>query len=46
MSFISRKNKKPIVGVGFAAGLERLLMVQEALEVAAPDAGKGPVFFG
>ena len=38
------QNKKPIVGVGFAAGLERLLMVQEALEVAAPDAGKGPVF--
>lgn len=38
------QNKKPIVGVGFAAGLERLLMVQEALGVAAPDAGKGPVF--
>ncbi len=38
------ENKKPIVGVGFAAGLERLLMVQEALNVAAPDAGKGPVF--
>ncbi|MBU8901210.1 MAG: histidine--tRNA ligase [Victivallales bacterium] len=38
------ENKKPIVGVGFAAGLERLLMVQEALKVAAPVAGKGPVF--
>ena len=38
------ENKKPIVGVGFAAGLERLLMVQEALNVAAPAAGKGPVF--
>jgi len=38
------ENKKPIVGVGFAAGLERLLMVQEALNVAPPAAGKGPVF--
>jgi len=38
------ENKKPIVGVGFAVGLERLLMVQEALNVAAPVAGKGPVF--
>ena len=38
------ENKKPIVGVGFAAGLERLLMVQEALNVAAPSVVKGPVF--
>ncbi len=38
------ENKKPIVGVGFAAGLERLLMVQEALNVAAPAGDKGPVF--
>ncbi len=27
-------NNKPVVGVGFAAGVERLLMVQEALGVA------------
>ena len=38
------QNKKPIQGVGFAAGLERLLMVQESLKVAAPEVGKGPVF--
>jgi histidyl-tRNA synthetase len=38
------ENRKPIVGVGFAAGLERLLMVQEALKVAPPETGKGPVF--
>jgi len=36
--------KKPVVGVGFAAGLERLQMIQEALEVPAPDAGPSPVF--
>jgi histidyl-tRNA synthetase len=37
-------NKKPVVGVGFAAGLERLLMVQEALNVATPDQKLGPVY--
>jgi histidyl-tRNA synthetase len=36
--------RKPIVGVGFAAGLERLLMVQEALKVAPPENEQGPVF--
>ncbi|MFA6714251.1 MAG: histidine--tRNA ligase [Victivallales bacterium] len=38
------ENSKPIIGVGFAAGLERLLMVQEALKVAAPAPALGPVF--
>ena len=36
--------KKPVVGVGFAAGLERLQMIQEALGVSAPDAESAPVF--
>ncbi len=36
--------KKPVIGVGFAAGLERLQMTQEALGVAAPEAGPAPVF--
>ncbi|MDD5697279.1 MAG: histidine--tRNA ligase [Victivallaceae bacterium] len=38
------ENRKPIIGVGFAAGLERLLMVQEALNIPAPAPGTGPVF--
>jgi len=38
------ENKKPMIGVGFAAGMERLLMVQEALQTpAAVD--PTPVFF-
>ena len=37
-------SKKPVVGVGFAAGLERLQMIQEALGVEAPAKGKAPVF--
>lgn len=37
-------SNKPVIGVGFAAGLERLLMVQEALQVTkAKDTT--PVFF-
>jgi len=36
--------KKPVIGVGFAAGLERLQMIQEALEVPAPNPGPSPVF--
>ncbi|QSH42509.1 histidine--tRNA ligase [Lentisphaerota bacterium ZTH] len=38
------QTKKPVQGVGFAAGMERLLMVQEALQAKAPEAGRGPVF--
>ena len=38
------ENKKPVVGVGFAAGLERLLMVQEALEVPAPECKSETIF--
>ncbi|MCP3968182.1 MAG: histidine--tRNA ligase [Lentisphaerae bacterium] len=38
------QNKKPVQGVGFAAGMERLLMVQEALQAKAPEIGPGPVF--
>ncbi len=37
-------NKKPVIGVGFAAGLERLLMVQEALGVPAPESENRTVF--
>jgi histidyl-tRNA synthetase len=36
--------KKPLIGVGFAAGMERLIMARESLGVQTPDAGKGPVF--
>lgn len=36
--------KKPVIGVGFAAGMERLLLVQEALGVTAPEAAPPPVF--
>ena len=32
--------KKPIPGVGFATGVERLLMVREALNAPAPDGDK------
>jgi len=38
------ENKKPVIGVGFAAGMERLLMVQEALNVP-PAKDEKPVFF-
>ncbi len=38
-------NNKPVIGVGFAAGMERLLMVQEALKVSPPeDPFKVPVY--
>lgn len=37
-------NNKPVIGVGFAAGLERLLMVQEALGVPAPEDDSKNVF--
>ena len=36
--------KKPVIGVGFAAGLERLQMIQEALGIQDPDSGPAPVF--
>jgi histidyl-tRNA synthetase len=36
--------KKPVPGVGFAAGMERLLMVQDALGVAACAAPVLPVY--
>ncbi|MDD5727027.1 MAG: histidine--tRNA ligase [Victivallales bacterium] len=38
------ENRKPVVGVGFAAGLERLLMTRETLGVSASEAAAGPVF--
>ncbi len=38
------ENKKPVIGVGFAAGLERLLMVREALQLPPPE-DKTPVYF-
>ncbi|MBE6389421.1 MAG: histidine--tRNA ligase [Lentisphaerae bacterium] len=37
--------KRPLPGVGFATGVERLLMVRDALNVPAPDAGKIDCFF-
>jgi histidyl-tRNA synthetase len=36
--------KKPMIGVGFAAGLERLMMVQEALQVAPPELENKTIF--
>lgn len=36
--------KKPVIGVGFAAGMERLLLVQQALGVVAPPPPPSPVF--
>jgi histidyl-tRNA synthetase len=39
------ESRKPIIGVGFAAGLERLLMVQEALSVKAPQTENCPEVF-
>jgi histidyl-tRNA synthetase len=37
-------NKKPVIGVGFAAGMERLLMAQESLNVPEPENSLRPVF--
>ncbi len=37
-------SSKPVVGVGFAAGMERLLMVQDALGVQKAEASKPQVF--
>jgi len=37
-------SSKPVVGVGFAAGMERLLMVQDSLGVQKADAPKPQVF--
>jgi histidyl-tRNA synthetase len=39
------ESRKPIVGVGFAAGLERLLMAQEALSVKPPLMENIPAVF-
>ena len=36
--------KKPVPGVGFAAGMERLLMVQDALGLGAPASPVLPVY--
>jgi histidyl-tRNA synthetase len=36
--------KKPLPGVGFATGVERLLMVREALKVAPPDAAVAGIY--
>ncbi len=38
------ETKKPVIGVGFAAGMERLLLVQQALGVEAPPPAVPPVF--
>jgi len=38
------ESSKPVVGVGFAAGIERLLMVQDALGVAKPELETPKVF--
>jgi len=37
-------NKKPVIGVGFAAGIERLLMARESLGAKLPDEAAGCVF--
>jgi histidyl-tRNA synthetase len=37
-------SKKPVIGVGYAAGMERLMMVREALK-ASDTADTTPVFF-
>jgi len=37
--------KRPIIGVGFAAGVERLIMVQEALNVIPATKQKPELFF-
>lgn len=36
--------KRPLPGVGFATGVERLLMVREALNVPSPDAAKSDCY--
>lgn len=38
------ETKKPIIGVGFAAGMERLLMVQDALGVAKAEAPNALIY--
>jgi histidyl-tRNA synthetase len=38
------ETKKPVIGVGFAAGMERLLLVQQALGIPAPPPASSPVF--
>ncbi len=38
------QTKKPMIGVGFAAGMERLMMAQEALKVAPPSPERKIVF--
>ncbi|OGV35592.1 MAG: histidine--tRNA ligase [Lentisphaerae bacterium GWF2_45_14] len=38
------ENKKPVIGVGFAAGIERLLMARESLDAGLPEKGPGCVF--
>ena len=37
-------NKKPVIGVGFAAGIERLLMARESLGVKLTEEAPGCVF--
>lgn len=38
------ESKKPVIGVGFAAGMERLQMVRQALQLPVPVAAE-PVYF-
>ncbi len=38
------ESKKPVIGVGFAVGLERLLMARESLGLLSPNNQKNPVF--
>ena len=41
--FLPEQNK-PVRGVGFAAGMERLMLVQDALQTAQVDPEEAPVF--
>jgi histidyl-tRNA synthetase len=43
--FLPDQNK-PVRGVGFAAGMERLMLVQDALQTAQVDPEEAPVFLG
>lgn len=38
------ETKKPVIGVGFAAGMERLIIVRDALGLGKPDTKRSPVF--
>ena len=38
------ETKKPVIGVGFAAGMERLIIVRDALGLPKPDLKRSPVF--